>query len=80
MNAPCELCTRPADHRHHVFMAANRKWSEQYGLVACLCWACHRTAHSDRETDLRLKRKYQAIFEQQYDRALFMRVFGRNYL
>lgn len=78
---PCEVCMKTATDGHHVFFGSkNRHWSDKYGLVAFLCREHHAQAHTDREFDLELKRKYQAKFEGKYDRALFMRVFGRNYL
>lgn len=78
---PCEICGMPATDRHHVYFGnKNRHWSEKYGLVAFLCRRHHEHVHMDRAMDLRIKSKYQNIFEEQYDRKLFMQVFGRNYL
>ena len=78
---PCELCGRTAIHRHHVmFGAKNRKWSEKYGLVASLCLECHQFVHSNRAMDLRLKERYQSVFEVTHSREEFMKIFGRSYL
>lgn len=82
----CYLCGGRASEVHHVLKGtANRKWSEKYGLTVHLCHSCHRTGkyavHNDRETDLRLIRTAQKIFELQVGtREEFMRIFGRNYL
>jgi len=82
----CELCnTQEASERHHVmFGSANRKLSEKYGLVAMLCADCHRNApwavHNHRSSDLKLKVRYQRIFEAEHGSAEFMSIFGRNYL
>ena len=78
---PCELCGQTAVDRHHVFFGAKcRHWAEKYGLVAPLCRRCHAHVHADRQTDLRLKVKYQTQFEQEFGHELWMRVFGRSYL
>lgn len=81
----CYLCGGRASEEHHVLKASNRKWSEKYGLKVYLCPMCHRigkhAVHNDRETDLRLIRTAQKIFELQVGtREDFMRIFGRNYL
>jgi hypothetical protein len=81
----CELChCRPATERHHVFGAANRKRSEKYKLIAMLCNECHTggnwAVHNHRASDLKLKIRYQQIFERDHDRSLFISEFGRNYL
>lgn len=80
----CELCGKPADHRHHVFGGCNRKLSEKYGLVADLCHLCHINSnyavHRNRFSDLKLKRKYQRMFEERYPEESFIKIFGRNYL
>lgn len=80
----CELCGRPATQRHHVFFGtANRKKSEEWGMVARLCLDCHTGqggVHLNRQKDLALKRKYQTLFEMKHSKKEFMEVFGRNYL
>lgn len=79
----CELCGRPADHRHHVFGASNRDKSEQYGMVAYLCHRCHTNSnmavHRCRKTDLMLKIRYQEKFEAENPDKSFIEIFGRNY-
>ncbi len=85
----CELCGCFSDpfnpiERHHVYGGnGKRKLSEKYHMVAHICARCHRGTkgvHNDRETDLRLKRRYQHIFEETHTREEFMAIFGRNYL
>jgi len=87
MIGTCEICGKEcfAYMRHHVFFGtANRKLSEKWGMVAILCPDCHQNGenavHRRRETDLRLKEKYQRKFEEEHTRTLFMVTFGRNYL
>ncbi len=71
-------------HKHHVFGGANRSNSEKYG-----CWIWLRSewhnmsnhgVHFDRELDLTIKRDTQARFESIWGHALFLKVFGKNYL
>ena len=52
-------------------------------MVAHLCYECHEGAngvHHNRELDLELKEKYQAIFEETHSREEFRAAFGRSYL
>lgn len=81
---PCELCGRRATEHHHVFGGANRKHSEKYKLVVCLCAECHRTGkysvHQDAVAAKDLKQTYQQMFELVHGHEKFMRIFGRNYL
>lgn len=85
----CELCGCFSDpfnpiERHHVFGGNGRRQvSEKYKMVAHICARCHRGpegVHNNRELDLRLKRRYQRIFEETHSRKEFMSAFGRNYL
>lgn len=81
---PCELCGKRATEHHHVFGGANRKHSEQYKLVACLCAECHRTGensvHRNANVSTDMKQRYQTLFELVHGHEKFMRTFGRNYL
>ena len=87
MIGTCEICGNECFvyMRHHVFFGtANRKLSEKWGMVAILCPDCHqngpRAVHKCREEDLKLKRKYQAVFEEKHGtREEFMKIFGKNY-
>lgn len=82
----CEICRRETyTEEHHVFFGtANRKVSDKWGMVARLCPMCHRdgalAVHRCYATDLRLKQKYQAIFELDHTREEFRKLFGRSYL
>ena len=85
MTGLCEICGEwhPLE-RHHVFGGANRKKSEKYGLVANLCHKHHNEppdgVHHNWANNLRLKQKYQRIFEETHTRAEFMQEFGKNYI
>lgn len=79
---------------HHVFGAANRKRSTEYGYVIPLVAEIHvnGSAASDKECkrltgktlkelDLWLKQKCQEDFERRHGtRERFIELFGRNYL
>ncbi len=80
----CLICGRPAEHRHHVFFGtANRKKSEEYGMVSWLCRECHQGrcgAHNNRGVDLTLKQNFQELFEETNTREEFIKIFGKSYL
>ena len=76
---------RMASEEHHVFFgSANRRKSDNWGMVARLCPDCHRLSnmavHNNREVDLLLKRRFQERFEQEHGHELFMHEFRRNYI
>ena len=87
----CWLCGKngadePLD-RHHLFGGANRRKSEQLGLVVDLCHgSCHifgeRAAHRCRETAQALHEYGQRLAMERmgWSTADFVREFGRNYL
>ena len=69
---------------HHIMSGtANRKLSERYGLKVWLCHE-HHTGRSGVQYNAVLNRQLrmdaQYAFEQKYDRATWMKVFGKNYL
>ena len=79
------MCHTTGDlHRHHVFGAANRKWSEKYGLWVYLCPKHHNMSdagvHFNKAIDNQLKQIAQREFEDTYGHDKFMKVFGRSYL
>ena len=80
-------------HKHHIFGAANRKWSERYGLYIHLCPAHHNMSdqgiHFNKEMMDDYHKLGQRCFETWYHekghtpkecRAEFMKIFGWNYL
>lgn len=81
----CYVCGTTLNlHKHHVFGGANRKHSEKYGLTVWLCGRHHNMSeegvHFNKALDLKLKTKYQKIFEDEHGHDEFMKIFGRNYL
>ena len=78
----CLVCrTTIGLHKHHVFGASNRKWSEKFGLTVYLC-GFHHTGntgvHFNRVLDQKLKKFAQERYEEVHGNN-FMEVFGRNY-
>ena len=73
-------------HCHHCIPGtANRKKSDEYGLMIWLCPFHHnlgkKSVHQDREMDLKVKRFAQEYFEKNIgNRELWLKEFGKNYL
>lgn len=96
INNMCHFCGRYVEipHKHHIFGAANRKFSEKYGLWVYLCPEHHNmskhSVHRDKEIMEEYHIKGQKAFEKWFRetkmasedeaRKEFMRIFGRNYL
>ena len=90
----CYICGRITyTERHHIFGGANRKLSEEDGLVVNLCHDCHNEppngAHFNKRTMLYLRQRGQEKYEQrqiaqgmtsEQARQSFMRRYGKNYL
>ena len=62
-NEPAEQCfmcgARGQLERHHIFGAANRDWSEKYGLTVHLCPYCHRDNKEGVHNNARKMRRLQ---------------------
>lgn len=83
----CWVCgTTQNLHVHHIFYgSANRKLSDKYGCVVCLCGKHHNLSnegvHFNRDLDLLLKKTTQREWEKRYgNREDFIKTFGRSYL
>ena len=81
----CFICHNTIGlHDHHIFGAANRKWSEKYGLKIWLCPRCHNMSddgiHFRKDLMLKVKQIGQRKFGETHTREEFLRIFGRNYL
>ena len=90
----CFLCGKYAHtERHHIFGGyANRKLSEQDGLVVYLCRCCHNEppngVHFNKERMDALRRYGQTVYEnnliadgktRQEARTAFIKRYGKNY-
>ena len=68
---------------HHVFGAANRNKSTQYGLVVPLCHYCHNEppngVHHNKANRLALQQLAQTKFEEVYPNLDFRKIFGKSY-
>lgn len=81
----CYICgSRQWLEVHHVFGGANRKKSDKYGLVVCLCKWCHneppKGVHHNREAMDWLKSIGQQRFNEVYPELNFRELFGKSYL
>ena len=82
----CYVCGTTYNlHDHHIFYGtANRKQSEKHGFKVFLCGRHHNLSnegvHFNPDLDMRLKREYQAKFEETHSRDEFMKIIGNNYL
>ena len=80
----CMVCGKPHPHKHHVFGASNRKWSEKYKLTVPLCYVHHNGSadgvHFNKEFDTKLKEYAQERFQEEYPELSFREIFGKNYL
>lgn len=81
----CSNCGMPGTEEHHVYGASNRKISEKYNFKTDLCPICHRSqpqgVHGgNKELDLKLKREFQAKYEETHTREEFISLIGRNYI
>lgn len=71
---------------HHVFHGtANRKLSDEDGMVVALCPCCHRGykgVHRDAAFDLRLKQDAQKVWQVYYHKTTedFIQRYGRSWL
>lgn len=84
-NKECLVCRSTNVALHHVFFGtANRKKSDEYGLVVFLCQRHHNTSnagvHFNKQLDLKIKQMAQRKFEEIYGHEKFMQEFGRNWL
>lgn len=96
INNMCHYCGCYVEvpHKHHIFGAANRRWSEKYGLWVWLCPKHHNMSNNSVHHNAEMMEHYhylgQTAFEkkfidehqatQEQARAEFMKIFGRNYL
>lgn len=81
--AVCGRTTAPLERHHVYFGVGNRRLSEEYNMVVLLCPEHHRGntgVHRNRELDLKLKRQYQEVFEDEHPELDFRTVFGKSYL
>lgn len=81
----CCECGRSYAETHEVYFGKNSYLSKVHKMQAKLCYECQRGTYGvhgkhGHELDMKLKKKYQRIFEEAYSRQEFMRIFGKNYL
>ncbi len=81
----CFLCRSAiGTETHHIFGAANRKFSDADGLTIRLCRECHERIHFGKNSGDEMRKLHelgQTKWESVYgDREAFMKRYGRNYL
>lgn len=71
-------------HCHHIYRAANRKLSEQYGCYIWLRPDWHNMSnygiHFDKSFDNDMKQLCQRRFEETYPDLDFRQIFGKSFL
>lgn len=81
----CYLCkTNINIHIHHcIYGTANRKLSDEYGLIIPLCSNHHNMSkfgvHFNKDLDKKIKKLAQEKFEETYPELSFLKIFGKNY-
>lgn len=71
---------------HHIFGAADKKKSTEYGLVVPLCHYCHNEPPNGVHFNKEIRRKLQAYAQKKamkyygWDMEAWRSRFGRNYL
>lgn len=78
----CFICHRQAIEGHHIFYGkANRKKSDEDGLVIPICRKCHTEIH-DKSKHQGLKRIGQKIYMKAYEKSEdeFRKRYGKSYL
>jgi hypothetical protein len=83
----CFICgSRQWIEIHHIFGAADRKKSTEYGLVVPLCHYCHNEPPNGVHQNKDIRRKLQAYAQKKamkhygWDMDTWRSIFGRNYL
>ena len=78
------VCGSPYVHKHHVFGASDKKWSEKYGLFVPLCYKHHNGSdegvHFSKEFRTKLQQYAQERFQEEYPELEFKKIFRMNYL
>ena len=69
----CYMCGLPAAEWHHCLHGADKKKSEELGLMVPLCRRCHEKVHH-------VGGEYDLILKQTAQRAYLHKVFGKSYL
>ena len=69
----CYMCGGRAADMHHIFHGADKKLSEELGLMVPLCRACHNKVHH-------VGGEYDRILKAHAQRVYLQKIFGRSYL
>ena len=69
----CYVCGMPAVDYHHIMHGADKKLSEELGLMVPLCRKCHERVHH-------VGGDYDRILKVNAQRTYLQKVFGKCYL
>jgi len=77
----CYVCERLAVTNHEPLMGSKyRQLSIDYNLRIPVCAECHKKMHDDADFNEIYQKEMQRRFEEGFDHATWMKIFGRNYL
>lgn len=77
----CYLCGGQRHQFHHCMNTkVGKKKSEKYGLMMPVCYKCHSKIHDKDDNSIQIKKLAQRKFETIYQRDLWVKEFGKNYL
>ena len=69
----CYMCGGRAVDMHHIFHGADKKLSEDLGLMVPLCRNCHNRVHH-------VGGEYDKLLKEVAQRRFLQKTFGRCYL
>lgn len=79
----CMVCGSPYVHKHHVFGASDKKWSEKFGLFVPLCYKHHNGSdegvHFNKKFMDELHQYGRERFQEEYPELNFLDYFRKNY-
>ena len=85
LNDMCAICGKPFAMTHEVFYGnPYARFSQDYNMTIKLCYDHHQHhktgIHFDRAFDLKIKRKYQTVFEKEHGHEKFIEIFDKDYI
>jgi hypothetical protein len=79
----CMVCGSPYVHKHHLFGASDRDWSEKFGLFVPLCFKHHNGSdegvHYNKKFMDALHQYGRERFKEVYPELNFLDYFRKNY-
>lgn len=72
------MCTHI--EKNEVFSGSYRQLSIEYGMVAPMCYYCHKQFHIDNNMNLKYKVMFQKEFLKNDSLDNFINIFGQNFI